>query len=482
MRGTGIWMLGALGSVLAHLAFFAFLDLTVAPDPLTQQPRPQTQMTLDAYQVDQQDAVAQPASGETATEQSAKGTALRSGVVPQSKATGLTTDGDRIPETVPRTAAISADAPTGAQVASSYPAGALLAASRPAGTQVVPSSLPNAPLPTVDPTATETVGQALPDTMLAAAPAPALPAAALSPPATPAAIQPPQAQSIPSQPPPSEDTTAALAWDFGERIVTDPASLAVIQAFMAPADLATSGANAGEVRDGLAAILTGIDCARLTATFIPETGALELRGHVPDPALQAPILKALREQIGAGIPVTGNLLHLPRPQCGALAAIANAGLPQSTDQLTNALLVGENAQAREYGFTEGQRLAFDLTAPDYDAVVYVDYFDADGQVIHLIPNETVPLVLHPAKSGFGVGTDNADGAGLNITIGPPFGQEIAVAFAASAPLFDDLRPLVEPADAYLADLKSRVAEARAADPGFKGEWVYFFITTSPATQ
>ncbi len=462
MRGASIWIAGVLGSVLAHIGFFAFLDLSVSPDPLTRQPRPETRMTLDAYQVDQQDAVAQSPAGETATEQDAKGTALSAGAVPQSKASAVRADSDAIPASTPQGAVISADRPT--------------------GTPVAPSTPPGAPVVTVLPPAPESAAQSLPETLVAAASAPASPAASVSPPATQAAAPPPQAQPIPSHPPPSEATTAALAWNFGERIVTDPTSLAVIQAFMAPADLATSDANAGDVRDGLAAILTGVDCARLTATFIPETGALELRGHVPDPAMQAPILNALREQIGAGIPVTGNLLHLPRPQCGALSGIANAGLPQSTDQLTNALLVGDNAQAREYGFTEGQRLAFDLTAPDYDAVVYVDYFDADGQVIHLVPNETVPLVAHPARSGFGVGTDSAGKPGLDITIGPPFGQEIAVAFAASAPLFEDLRPLVEPADAYLADLKTRVAEARAADPGFKGEWVYFFITTSPATQ
>ena len=66
-----------------------------------------------------------------------------------------------------------------------------------------------------------------------------------------------------------------------------------------------------------------------------------------------------------------------------------------------------------------------------------------------------------------------------ITVGPPYGQEIAVAFAASAPLFDGLRPLSEPAAPYLTDLKSRVAEARARDPDFKGEWVYFMVVTHP---
>jgi hypothetical protein len=83
----------------------------------------------------------------------------------------------------------------------------------------------------------------------------------------------------------------------------------------------------------------------------------------------------------------------------------------------------------------------------------------------------------PAQASFGIGKE-----GLQLTIAPPFGQEIAAAFAASEPLYDGLRPIQEPAAPYLAFLQERVREARAKNPDFKGEWVYFFITTMPATQ
>ena len=102
---------------------------------------------------------------------------------------------------------------------------------------------------------------------------------------------------------------------------------------------------------------------------------------------------------------------------------------------------------------------------------------ADGSVIHLVPNDTVPLRLRPAKSAMRVGAPDADEPFLNITIGPPYGQEIAAAFAASAPLYDGTRPLSEPAGPYLEFLKTRITAARAADPDFKGEWVYFFVST-----
>jgi len=53
-----------------------------------------------------------------------------------------------------------------------------------------------------------------------------------------------------------------------------------------------------------------------------------------------------------------------------------------------------------------------------------------------------------------------------------------VAFATSVPLYDGLRPMVEPAAPYLAFLRDRVAQARGAHADFKGEWVYFFISTA----
>ena len=109
----------------------------------------------------------------------------------------------------------------------------------------------------------------------------------------------------------------------------------------------------------------------------------------------------------------------------------------------------------------------------------MDYFAADGTVIHLQPNEIVPLEFAAAQSELSVGRARADGApSLELTVSAPYGQEIAAAFAASVPLYEGTRPIVEPAAPYLAFLKEQVANARAQHADFKGEWVYFFITTA----
>ncbi len=267
---------------------------------------------------------------------------------------------------------------------------------------------------------------------------------------------------------------AALAFSGGNEGDVDPVSLAAFQSFVRPGDLPVSDAS---LRDGVSALLAQVPCSRLQVGFDPDSATLQVNGHIPEGDLRAPVLAALRDKMGADIAVSDNILILPRPQCGALSGIASVGLPQSTDQITNPLLIGADAHVRVLNFVKDDRLFFDLTAPDYDAYVYVDYFDAGGNVLHLAPNDQVPLRLAKAESAFRVGAQEAGDGGLQMFIGPPYGQEIAVAFAASKPIYDSLRPLIEPAPEYLAWLQNKISEARANDPDFKGEWVYFFVTT-----
>jgi hypothetical protein len=273
---------------------------------------------------------------------------------------------------------------------------------------------------------------------------------------------------------PSQLQTASLAWSGAGSTTVSAASLAAIAAFSQQGDLS---AESQHVRDGIADILSAVPCARLQAEFDPDTGGMTLTGHIPEDALRGPVLSALRAQVGDAIALSDTLLILPRPQCGALAGIADAGLPQSTEQLTNPRVIGANGFAQNYTYSDGQALQLDLSGPDYDSYVYVDYFVADGTVVHLQPNDVVPLELLPAKAPLTVGRVRGDKPFLQMTVSAPFGQEIAAAFATSTPLYNGLRPVQEPAGPYLAFIKEQVALARAGNPAFKGEWVYFFVTT-----
>jgi hypothetical protein len=304
---------------------------------------------------------------------------------------------------------------------------------------------------------------------------------AIAPPAEALAQRPPAelATGAPSLAPPAAMVTAALAWSGGTEAQVDPLSLAAIQSFMQEGDLSTSAASAGTVRDAITGLLASVPCARLQTTFVPETGHMELRGHIPDEALRAPVLAALHQQVGGSIPLADNMLILPRPQCGALSSIEAIGLPQSTDQHVNPKVLGPDAHARVYSFTDGDDLVFDLTGADYPAYVYIDYFDADGAVIHLQPNETVPLRQVGIAEDLRIGAEGEAGIPwIKMTVAPPYGQEIVVAFVSTQPLYEGLRPLREPAGPYLDLLRTAVAEARRLDPAYKGEWVYFFVATA----
>ena len=289
----------------------------------------------------------------------------------------------------------------------------------------------------------------------------------------PTQIAEPTANSVAATPPPADKIRAELAFP-GQSGEVDPLSLAAFQSFVEPG-LARDG---NTVRDGLSSFLSSVPCSRLQVSFDPETATLQVNGHVPLNEARAPVLAALQQQMGTNIAVSDNMLILPKPQCDVLTGIADAGLPQSTDQFTNPLVVGADTHALVKDFVKDDRLWFEATGPDYDAVVYVDFFDAVGNVLHVAPNPQAALIEVAAKETFRIGTKDDDDGPFALLIGPPYGQEIAVAFAASRPLYSELRPVVEPAMPYLEWLQERVAEARASDPDFKGEWVYFFIRTS----
>ncbi|MGV8986907.1 MAG: hypothetical protein ACOH2H_11550 [Cypionkella sp.] len=518
---------GVVLSLAAHVGAAALIVALMHPNPVADQPPPKSEIHIETQSVQQSQAKPQAAEGDKAQTASATGASASQGIVKQSKA-----EPAALPQTVakaeaPAATALTQTPPPPPTAAQAPPATALAQTPPPAPVQAqtpTATALAQAPPPAL------TTAEAPPATVLAQA-APPQPVQSLTLPAT-ALLQTPAPEAVPAQapkaetlvaeapPPPvqastapaqtvaasaasaetvaasapqrevaasaapdaqsivpvaatGQQMTATLAW-AGSGGAIDPVSLKAISSFMRPGDAA---AQADDVHDGLSQVLSSAPCSRLQAEFNPATGSLELRGHVPDAALKGPLLAALQAQLGAGIKVEDAMMILPRPQCGALSGIAEVGLPQSQDQLTNPKLIGADAQARTFSYVQGQRLVLDLAAPDYDAYVYVDFFDAGGDVIHLVPNQTVPLKLRPAKSTLHVGAKDPAEPYLNITIGPPYGQEIAAAFAASAPLYEDTRPLSEPAGPYLDWLKTRVAEARAKDPGFKGEWVYFMVST-----
>ena len=481
-----LYLAGAVASVGVHIGVGLALPFILAPDPIDAQPRPKSQVQIETQQVARSDAAPVTPDSPTAQTEATQGAQIAQGAIAQSRAEPVAPPTEQAVASAPVVPVTTATAAPATPLAASLAAQVELAQTVDPAEPLAASAAPVAQIAaTVAPVA-QIAATVAPAAQIIASAAPVEQVRASTPTAAPLTASAAPAQTLPDAAaartsvapaiaPPSEHFTAALAFSGGAQAQIDAASLATIQSFMRPGDLQT---QTDQVRDAMQTLLESVPCARLQAAFNPDTGSIELRGHVPDEGLRGPILAALQAQVGVGIMVTDSMLILPRPQCGALGGIGAMGLPQSTDQLTNPLLVGTDAQERTYNYTQGDQMILDLAAPDYDAYIYVDFFDANGNVIHLVPNETVPLTLRPAKSAMRIGAGEDGTPYLNITIGPPYGQEIAAAFAASGPLYDGVRPLSEPAEPYLAWMAGQVAAARAANPDFKGEWVYFFVSTA----
>ncbi|TNJ42323.1 DUF4384 domain-containing protein [Phaeobacter sp. B1627] len=507
--GAASWGLGATGSLLVNIGLVACVIVSLRPQEIQDHDRPQSEFQVSSQSVPTSDAA--EANADATDLPPAEGTSepVASSAVRQSSAKSVPAENERIATASGSAAPIDATdvvpavarrlSPERAPVALvegpaakanevQAPATEQLQTAVPVGVAVAPvAASVSRPLAEVAARNTPlTSPLRLPSTSILSVQASdprnippqettARPLAETDPPAVPLTTSSTEdvTSSMTAAPPAAPSIRASLAFPATNASDVDPQSLAVFQQFQDP------GSAGAALRDGLAELLSAIPCARVQLSFDPETASLELRGHLPEDSMRAPVLAALQTEMGQDIVLQDEMRLLPQPQCGALAGISDVGLPQSTDQITNPLLVGDDTHARVLNYAGGDQLFFDLTAPDYPAYVYVDYFDAGGSVLHLLPNAHVDLAKVPPMSGFRVGAKDASDRGLMITVGPPYGQEIAVAFAASHPLFPDrdTRPLQEGAAPYLLELKNAVHEARSKHPDFKGEWVYFLVTT-----
>lgn len=104
---------------------------------------------------------------------------------------------------------------------------------------------------------------------------------------------------------------------------------------------------------------------------------------------------------------------------------------------------------------EGDSLMVDITTAGAESFATVDYFEADGNVVHLLPNAKARDNRAPAHYTATIGSLG------NWMIGPPFGDEIVALVTTPAPLFDALRPEVEPSADYLRAMEQRLGRASA---------------------
>lgn len=133
--------------------------------------------------------------------------------------------------------------------------------------------------------------------------------------------------------------------------------------------------------------------------------------------------------------------------CAALDAIAQT--PSAGTTGDSMMLRGATGKEKDH-FLAGDHLVIEIAPGDEDRFVAVDYFEHDGQVLHLVPGGGSRVQLLKAKQPLVL-------ADPNWQIGEPFGQDMVVVLSSPRQLFDAERPFLERANDYVADLKARQA-------------------------
>lgn len=217
------------------------------------------------------------------------------------------------------------------------------------------------------------------------------------------------------------------------------------------------------VQSRLKALLASFNCAQIETT-VDDQNRLILQGH-----LKPEDLPRLEREI-AGLPGAEQMISkvetLIWPYCEVMEILAPFKL-------------GANKQALDFGpkqhttrYVQGDHLVLGLTAPSYDAYLYVDYYQIDGGVVHMLPATPAQHKRYPAGQSFTIGEPKKGGKQWQVQ--PPFGTELIVILASRDPLFQTPRPEIEPAQDYLVALREAITRSNK-------EWLaadHFYITTA----
>jgi hypothetical protein len=199
----------------------------------------------------------------------------------------------------------------------------------------------------------------------------------------------------------------------------------------------------------VAAALAAVPCAAL-APGVHER-LVRVEGFLPRSYGQA----RLKEVLGA-VPGVATvelaLQEVDDNKCPLLAALGRYWVAQRIAGAGAAIHLNPASGKGGNRLVEGDTLMVDVTTPNVESYVTVDYFELDGSVVHLLPNLRARENLAPARYTATVGSLG------NWVIGKPFGNEMLVMIATPVPPFDNLRPESEPGADYLRALERQLAQ------------------------
>jgi len=224
-----------------------------------------------------------------------------------------------------------------------------------------------------------------------------------------------------------------------------------------------------DLRTELAAATSQFSCASLDYSAAPDR-AVRVSGFAANPG----DIERLRSTVGriGGIgKVVFDVDVRIWPYCEAMAVL------QPVIKRTPAPVPSLDLMPPGPGAHIADALVIDIRAPSFDGYMYVDYFaDAEGHVIHLIPNSQDSSLLQPQRVHLVLG--NNPGARCWTLAGNPGEQQLVTLIAATKPLFPNPRPEVDNATDYLPRLTDAIN--RLPEESSRGAATLFFKLLDPA--
>jgi predicted Ser/Thr protein kinase len=199
----------------------------------------------------------------------------------------------------------------------------------------------------------------------------------------------------------------------------------------------------------ITAALAVVPCSAL-APGVRER-LVHVEGFLPRSYGQARLKEVLGALPGVGT-VELALQEVDDNKCPLLAALGRYWVAQRIAGAGAAIRLNPAGGKGGNRLVEGDTLMVDVTTPNVESYVTVDYFELDGSVVHLLPNLRARENLAPARYTATVGSLG------NWVIGKPFGNEMLVMIATPVPPFDNLRPESEPGADYLRALERQLAQ------------------------
>ncbi len=108
-------------------------------------------------------------------------------------------------------------------------------------------------------------------------------------------------------------------------------------------------------------------------------------------------------------------------------------------------------------YLEGDKLMVYIL-PEKDAYLHVDYYQIDGKVVHLLPNERKNNFV---KGGHAYIVGDPASSGYQFVVDAPFGEEVLVVVASQQPIGIMAQELIEPAEPYIKQLTNLLARQRS---------------------